>query len=221
MAQCSGVIHQAQVGYSSLVQFGIVVHTCLALVRLLCYLIVARLIGWCCVLALRARSVGIHQPLPPTDQSTQQLDPHHKHVASVRCQSRPSPEALIKSLLLPRVDEYLVWKWILVASQDGRDVVFVSVHDGDNLHGGFLQRSFHGAPNLDSISFGARFGNDDLDDPFFPAYLFLRLVSASKSPEPSSGHARLSSLTVEQLNHDLTSRAICSRIRGRRGQLAD
>ena len=30
-------------------------------------------------------------------------------------------------------------------------MVFVSVHDGDNLHGGFLQRSLHGAPNLDSI----------------------------------------------------------------------
>jgi len=121
MAQCSGVIHQTQVGYSSLVQFGIVVHTYLALVRLACYLVVARLIGLYCVLALRARSlrhgsVGIHQPLPLTDRSTQQLDPHHKHVASVRCQSRPSAEASVKSLLLPRVDEYLVWKRILVTS---------------------------------------------------------------------------------------------------------
>jgi len=46
-------------------------------------------------------------------------------------------------------------------------------------------------------SLGARSGNDDLDDPFFPAYLFLRLVGASKSSEPCSGHARLPPLTIE------------------------
>ena len=45
----------------------------------------------------------------------------------------------------------MVWKRVGVGGGNGRDVVFVAVHDADDLMCGFLERLGHGAANFDDI----------------------------------------------------------------------
>lgn len=49
------------------------------------------------------------------------------------------------------INNDLVGKRVRVGGGDGRNVVFVAVHDGNDLMRGFLQGLSHGASNLQNI----------------------------------------------------------------------
>jgi hypothetical protein len=60
------------------------------------------------------------------------------------------PHALTPALCL-RVHDDLVGEGVRVGGGNGRDVIFVSVDDGDDFERCFLEGLFHGTADLDNI----------------------------------------------------------------------
>jgi len=65
------------------------------------------------------------------------------------------PHALAPALCL-RVHDDLVGEGVRVGGGNGRDVIFVSVDDGDDFERCFLEGLFHGTADLDNISIRPR-----------------------------------------------------------------
>ena len=112
----------------------------------------------------------------------------------------------------------MVWKRVGIGGGDGRDVVFVAVHNANDLVCGFLQRLGHGAANFDDIwssqsassgycsmslltSFCSRLGEGNVQRPLLPANI---LVCFAKE-------VRLSSSLLEELYDQLPSPSLLMR----------
>jgi len=96
------------------------------------------------------------------------------------------------------INNDLVGKRVRVGGGDGRNVVFVAVHDGNDLMRGFLQGLSHGASNLQNISLGSWLRERHVQRPLLPAHVFL---GAPKE-------VRLLTLLLEELHDELAAPAL-------------
>ena len=110
-----------------------------------------------------------------------------------------------------RVDDDLVREGVGIGSGDGWDVVFVSVHDGDNLMRRLFERLGHGPANFEDVcysvsacissdshsmmhtSLGPWLGERNIQRPLLPAYILVGL----------SEEVCLSPLLLKELHHNL------------------